>query len=147
MPSDKVGCFHVHIVFRSHFTFFSWLECFYYYLHSSWFDYTPLILYRTGNIASLHTQKSQKNNTKQNNNTKQFRNTITNWKKKDSNTRKRKSYIAFFPALLWVSLDRIIVWAPSIPHFKDLGMRNLQYEMRICQKSHDKAERTKQSSI
>ena len=29
-----------------------------------------LILYSTGNIASLHTQKRQKNSTKQNNNTK-----------------------------------------------------------------------------
>ena len=32
----------------------------------------------------------------------------------------------------------IIVWAPSIVHSKGLGMRNLQYEMRICQKSYDK---------
>jgi hypothetical protein len=28
--------------------------------------------------------------------------------------------------------------APSIPHFKDLSMRNLQYEMGICQKIHNK---------
>ena len=27
--------------------------------------------------------------------------------------------------------------APSIPHFKGFGMRNLQYEIRICQKSHN----------
>ena len=26
---------------------------------------------------------------------------------------------------------------PSIPHFKGLDMRNLQYEIRICQKSHN----------
>jgi hypothetical protein len=31
-------------------------------------------------------------------------------------------------------LDRIIVRAPSIPHIEGLGMRNLQYELRICQK-------------
>ena len=31
-------------------------------------------------------------------------------------------------------LDNDIVWAPSILHFKGVGMRNLQYEMRICQK-------------
>jgi hypothetical protein len=36
-------------------------------------------------------------------------------------------------------LDRIIVLAPSIPHFKGLGMRNLQHEIRICQKSHNTA--------
>ena len=35
-------------------------------------------------------------------------------------------------------LDNIIVWTPKILHFKVLGMRNLQYEMRICQKSHNK---------
>ena len=30
----------------------------------------------------------------------------------------------------------------SILHFKGLGMINLQYEMRICQKSHDKVTKT-----
>ena len=34
--------------------------------------------------------------------------------------------------------DNIIAWSPHILHFKGLGMRNLQYEMRICQKSHNK---------
>ena len=43
---------------------------------------------------------------------------------------------AIFHHFLWVSLDRIIVPAPSISHFKVLGMKNLQYEMRICQKVH-----------
>jgi hypothetical protein len=45
---------------------------------------------------------------------------------------------------LWLSifLDNIIVWAPSILHFKGFGMRNLQCEMRICQKSHDKVTKT-----
>ena len=38
---------------------------------------------------------------------------------------------------MWISSDKIIVPAPSIPHFKGLGMRNLQYEIRICQKSHN----------
>ena len=28
---------------------------------------------------------------------------------------------------------------PSIHHFKGLGMRNLRYEIRICQKIHNKA--------
>ena len=32
----------------------------------------------------------------------------------------------------------IIIWAPSLLHFKGLSMRNLQYEMRIGQKSHNK---------
>ena len=36
----------------------------------------------------------------------------------------------------------IIVPAPSIPHFKGLDMRNLQYEIRICQKSHNKVTKT-----
>jgi hypothetical protein len=31
-------------------------------------------------------------------------------------------------------IDRIIEWTPIIPHFKGLGMRNLQYEVGICQK-------------
>jgi len=31
-----------------------------------------------------------------------------------------------------------VIWAPGILHFEGLGMRNLQYEMRICQKSHNK---------
>ena len=39
-------------------------------------------------------------------------------------------------------LDNIIVWAPSIFHYKGLGMRNLQYEMRICQKSQNKVTKT-----
>ena len=39
-------------------------------------------------------------------------------------------------------MDNIIVLAPSIRHFKGLGMRNLQYEMRICQKSHNKVTKT-----
>ena len=43
---------------------------------------------------------------------------------------------------LWIFLDNIIVWAPSMRHFKGLGMRNLQYEMRICQKSHIKVTMT-----
>ena len=43
---------------------------------------------------------------------------------------------------LWIFLDNIIVWAPSILHFKGLGMRNLQYEMRICHKSHNKVTKT-----
>ena len=39
-------------------------------------------------------------------------------------------------AYLSISLEKIIVLAPSIPHFKGLGMRNLQYEIRICPKTH-----------
>ena len=34
-------------------------------------------------------------------------------------------------AYLSISLDRIIVLAPSIPHFTGLGIRNLQYQIRI----------------
>ena len=43
---------------------------------------------------------------------------------------------------LWMFLDNIIVWAPSILHFKCLGMRNLHYVMRIHQKSHNKVTKT-----
>ena len=43
---------------------------------------------------------------------------------------------------LWIFLDDTIVWAPSILHFKGLGMRNLQYEMRICKKSHNKVTKS-----
>ena len=38
--------------------------------------------------------------------------------------------------------DNIIAWSPHILHFKGLGMKNLQYEMRICQKSHSKVTKT-----
>jgi hypothetical protein len=41
-----------------------------------------------------------------------------------------------------LSLDNIIVWAPSILHFKGLGTTNLLYEMRICQKSYNKVTKT-----
>ena len=32
----------------------------------------------------------------------------------------------------------MIAQAPSIPHFKGLDMRNLQYEIGICPKTHNK---------
>ena len=35
-------------------------------------------------------------------------------------------------------LDKDIALAPTIPHFKGLEMRNLQCEVRICQKQHTK---------
>ena len=38
---------------------------------------------------------------------------------------------------LSISLDIIIVLAPSKPHLKGLGMRNLQYWVWIFQKSHN----------
>ena len=44
--------------------------------------------------------------------------------------------------LSWIFLDNIIVWAPSILYFKGLGIRNLQYEMRICQINHNKVIKT-----
>ena len=37
----------------------------------------------------------------------------------------------------------IVVKAHSIPHFKGLGMRNLEYEIRICQKIYNKGTITK----
>ena len=50
-----------------------------------------------------------------------------------------------FSSILWIFLDRIIVLAPSIPHFKGLGMRNLQYEISIYQKINNKATMTRSS--
>ena len=38
----------------------------------------------------------------------------------------------------------ILLRAPSILHFKGLGMRNLQYKMRICQKSSTFRAKSKQ---
>ena len=50
----------------------------------------------------------------------------------------QKSMKSYFPAFLWISLDRIIVQASNTPHFKGFDMRNLQYDIRICQKTHHK---------
>ena len=44
-----------------------------------------------------------------------------------------------FPAFLWIFSDRIIVPAPNIPHFKGLGMIDLQYEIRMYQKINNKS--------
>ena len=43
-----------------------------------------------------------------------------------------------FPAFSTIFLDRVIVEAPCTAHLKGLDMRNLQYEIRICQKHHTK---------
>ena len=43
---------------------------------------------------------------------------------------------------LLIFLSNKIVWAHIILHFKGFGMRNLQYEMRICQKSDNKISKT-----
>ena len=40
-----------------------------------------------------------------------------------------------------------MVQAPSIPHFKGLGMRNLQYEISIYQKINNKATMTMSSYL
>ena len=37
----------------------------------------------------------------------------------------------------YLYVDRILALATDLPHFKGFGMRNLQYEIRICQKSHN----------
>ena len=42
----------------------------------------------------------------------------------------------YFSAFSWIFLDRIIVQAPSMCHFKCLGMRNLENEIRICQNTY-----------
>ena len=39
---------------------------------------------------------------------------------------------------LYCSFFGLYVWAPNISHFKGLDMRNLQYAIRIYQKSHYK---------
>ena len=49
----------------------------------------------------------------------------------------QKSMKMYFPTCLWISCSRIIVWTPSLPHFKCLGMRNLENEIRFCQIRND----------
>ena len=44
----------------------------------------------------------------------------------------------YLPLLSQISFKKNIVQVPTIPHFKGLSMRNLQYEIRICQKQHTK---------
>ena len=44
-----------------------------------------------------------------------------------------------FSAFLWIFSDRIIVPATNIPHFKGLGMIDLQYEIRMHQKINNKS--------
>ena len=38
--------------------------------------------------------------------------------------------------------ETIMLHTPSIPYLEGLGMSNLQYEIRICQKSHNKVTMT-----
>ena len=47
-----------------------------------------------------------------------------------------KSMKNYLQAFLWIFLDRIIVQVPCICRFNGLGMRNLEYEIRICQKKN-----------
>ena len=58
----------------------------------------------------------------------------------DKTDKTRESMKSYFPAFL--SISRITVPASSITHFKDLGMTNLQYAIRICQKIHNKVTMT-----
>ena len=44
----------------------------------------------------------------------------------------------YLPSLLQISLKIIIVQTPTITHFKGLSIKNLQYEIKICQKQHTK---------
>jgi hypothetical protein len=46
---------------------------------------------------------------------------------------------SYFLAFLSIFLGRIIVRAPTIPHFQGLGMKNLQFEISIYQKINNKA--------
>ena len=52
-----------------------------------------------------------------------------------------------FPSFFWISCDKIIVQAPSIPHFKGLGMRSLQYKIIIYQKIDNKITMTMSSYV
>ena len=54
-----------------------------------------------------------------------------------------ESINSYFPSLSCIPFVRIVVKAHSIPHFKGLGMRNLEYEIRICQKIYNKGTITK----
>ena len=42
----------------------------------------------------------------------------------------------------YVPLEKIIVQTPSLPYFKGVGMRNLQSQIRIFQKVHNKVTLT-----
>ena len=56
---------------------------------------------------------------------------------KFTNSKKTGEFIkSQFLAFLLISLGRINVLATTIPHFKGLGMTNLQYDMIICQNEH-----------
>ena len=57
----------------------------------------------------------------------------------------QKSMKSYIPAFLWISLEKHLVPASCIPHFKGLGMRNLQYEIGNCQKHHIKVTMTMSS--
>ena len=46
----------------------------------------------------------------------------------------------YFQAFLAITLSNINVQPLNMPHFKGLGMRKLQYEIRICQKIIIKAQ-------
>ena len=43
----------------------------------------------------------------------------------------------YFQAFLRISLNRFIIQGPRIFYFKGLGMRNLDYEIAVCQKIHN----------
>ena len=47
-----------------------------------------------------------------------------------------------FSSIFMNICEKDIVRSPSIPHFKGLDMRNLQYEIRVCQKIHNKVTLT-----
>ena len=48
-----------------------------------------------------------------------------------------------FQAFLLISLEKILVWTlVYVPHFKGLGLKNLQYEIGICEKILNKVTMT-----
>ena len=45
-----------------------------------------------------------------------------------------ESINSYFPSISCISFVRIVVKAHSMPKFKGLGTRYLEYEIRLCQK-------------
>ena len=57
------------------------------------------------------------------------------WSKKIRTTHNLSLWLYEYFRYFWM------IWAPGILHFKGLGMKNLQYEMSLCQ-SHKKVTKT-----
>ena len=82
-----------------------------------------LILYSTGNIASLHTQKRQKNSTKQNNNTKsETQSQAKKQTKKHGHVKNEKLNQRSNSETKFLQLDKAFLGTPSACSFLALSL-------------------------